>query len=491
MCRSGAFFFGLILLLAAGARALEVRETLWGFDGRVVPGRMNPVSLLLANPGNSNFDGVAKLRETAGIGGQSGAPFVQPIFLGPQSERWVQFEVFVSMGYEDFVLKWGRGAKDEFNLPHPTLGPPARVLLGDPANPFAAGGSLKNFPDALFPTTVSATDALDGVVLDYAPRWEPARREAFVDWLRRGATVIVLPSTNGEFPQFTEQLAVLNIAGDSAHVGAGTVLRVRAARREAGERLFEEHGFPLLELAKPKAAIVYNLEQTLFSRLAQLTRPNLRWSLLSALTVLYILVIGPAHYRWGRRLDYRVSIGAFVGCVGIFGIVFAVVGRRGNGEEQTVHSLAIARPIEPGRHDVTQWVSAFATRGDIYALTHAAPSNLYAAVSNEPVNGQIMNGRGGQFIADIPLFSSRQFLHRAVMQGDDTSVTVGKWQDENSLLTALVLKTGAAFPREIVEAVARFQDRFYRLKKNGDRLTISDVEPGQRFEDFLPQKTVQ
>lgn len=492
MCRSGVFFYGLIfVLLGLNAEALEVRETRWGFDGRVVPGRMNPVSLLIANPGNNSFDGAVTLRETAGVGGHNGAPYVQPVFLSSRTERWVQFTVFINAGYEDFVAEWGRGARDRFQLLRASTGPPARVLLIDAANPFASGGAMKVFPDALFPTTVAATDGLDGVVLDYAPRWEIARREAFVDWVKLGGKVIVLPGTNGQFPQFTEQLAVLNISAESVRVGAGTVLRVTATRKEAGERLFTERGFPTPELKQATPPIVYNLEQTLFQRLAQLTRPNIPWWLINSLTALYILVVGPLHYYWARRIDYRLSIGAFVGCVGIFGFLFSVVGRRGYDEAQTVHSLSIARAIEAGRYDVTQWISAFATRGEIYPLTHRAAANLYAASSNEAINGQILNGKDGRFIADIPQYSSRQFVHRAVMPGDDTSATVETLESGVEVLNTLTLKVGPGFPRNAFEIRARYRDHFYRMDLRGDQLTLANAERAQPVAAFLPQATVQ
>ncbi|MGB8170959.1 MAG: hypothetical protein WCF18_25880, partial [Chthoniobacteraceae bacterium] len=480
-----------LLFLAGRGWALEVRETRWGFDGKVVPGRLNLVSVLISNPGQATFDGVITLRETTGVGGGSGAPIVQPIFLSARSERWVQFAAFINAGYENFEIEWGRGSREHHALMSATAGPPARVLLIDASNPFASGGGLKVFPDALFPTAVAATDGLDSVVLDYVPRWEAARREAFGDWVRRGGKVIVLPGANGQFPQFTEQLAALNISGTSAHVGAGTVLRVAAARRDAGERLFAEHGFPMLELKQGSPAVVYNLEQSLFQRLAQLTRPKIRWWLINSLTALYILVVGPAHYRWARRIDYRLSIGAFVGCVGVFGFLFAAVGRRGYDEAQTVHSLSIARAIEPGRHDVTQWISAFATRGDLYRLTHLAPSNLYATVSSEKINGQIINGKDGQFIADIPQYSSRQFVHRAVMPGAETSVTVENLETGVEVLKSLVLKTGPAFPRDTIEIRARYREHFYLMERKGDRLELSANERGQTFAAFLPQAAVQ
>ncbi|MDQ3622497.1 MAG: hypothetical protein M3463_08425 [Verrucomicrobiota bacterium] len=481
----------LWLSIAAGAGALEVRQTLWGFDGRVVPGRMSPFSVLLANPGNAPFDGEVVLRQLGGLGGHSGAPYVQAVYLAPRSERWVQFHAFMDSSAHEFALSWGRGAKERVELDAPAAGPPARVLLSDPDNPFAAGGSLKVFPDQLFPTTVAATDSLDAVALDYAPRWEPARREAFLDWLRRGGLVLVLASLNGEFPVFGEQLDVLNFSGDSARVGAGTVLRAKAGRRQAGEQLFAGRGFPAPELKQQKEVAVYQLEQTLFERLARMTRPNIHWWLINTLTAVYLLIIGPAHYRWGRKIDYRLSILAFLGTVALFGWLFSVIGRRGYGESQTVHSLAIARSLGAGRHDVTQWISAFATRGDLYTLTHRAPANLYAAVSMEAINGQIVNGKDGRFIADIPLYSSRQFVHRAALPGDDPGVTIEAWEATDLHLQKLVLQAGPQFPKEVLEIRARFREGFFELQQKGDRLVLPGHARRQTFGEFLPRQRVQ
>ena len=118
----------LVLFGAARAEALEVRQVLWGFDGRVVPGRFNPVSLLMANRSGAAFDGVLTLGPNLGFGGPRGAAYVQPVFIGPQSARWVQFEVFMASGSEEFSLVWGRGAKERVDFDHERkTGPPACV----------------------------------------------------------------------------------------------------------------------------------------------------------------------------------------------------------------------------------------------------------------------------------------------------------------------------------------------------------------------------
>ncbi len=466
--------FALVLLGAARGEALEVQQVLWGFDGRVVPGRFNPVSVLVANRGGAAFDGVLTLAPTLGFGGSRGAAYVQPVFIGPQSARWVQFEAFIGAGPEEFSLIWGRGAKERevFDRQLPT-GPPACVWLVDANDTFARPGPFKAFPDQLFPTTVAATDGLDAVILDYAPRWEEARRAAFLDWLRRGGTVHVVQGANGELPVFAETLAVLNGDGETTRVGAGQVVRHRVPRTELTEKTLTARGFPPRELKTPQNPAIHNLEETLYQRLASLTRPKVSWWLLNALTFLYIAVIGPVSYRTARRMDYRWAIGGFLAVVALFGLAFSIIGRRGYGESQTVHSLAIARSLGGARWDVTQWLSAFATSSGQYTLTHAAPANLYAtSTSGDTAAGQILNGKDGKILAEIPLFSSRAFTHRGVMQGDDLGVTVENWETQSGVLKTFVIKPGPGFPSATTDVVALYENRIYELTRNGANYTL-------------------
>ena len=458
--------FALVLLGAARAEALEVQQVLWGFDGRVVPGRFNPVSVLMANPGGGTFDGSMTLAPTLGYGGPRGAAYVQPVFIGPQSARWVQFEAFIGSGVEEFTLVWGRGAKEReaFDRQLPT-GPPACVWLVDAGDAFARPGAFKAFPDQLFPTTVAATDGLDAVILDYAPRWEPARREAFLDWLRRGGTVHLVQGANGELPVFADTLAALNGGDETTRVGAGQVVRHRLPRTELRPETLTARGFPPRELLKPQNPVVHNFEETLYQRLASLTRPKVSWWLLNSLTFLYIALIGPVAWRLAKRMDFRWTIAGFLGVVALFGVAFSIIGRRGYGESQTVHSLSIARSLGGARWDVTQWLSAFATSSGQYTLTHAAPANFYAtSSSDDAARGQILNGKDGKFLAEIPLFSSRVFTHRAVMQGDDLGVTVEKWEVNRTVLSTLKLKPGPGFPKEAFNVAALYRDRVYKLK---------------------------
>ena len=72
---------------------------------------------------------------------------------------------------------------------------------------------------------MAATDGLETAVLDHAPRWEEARRQAFYDWLFRGGRLDIFKGIDGNFPRFTAQLAELNTPAEHFRVGRGEVFR--------------------------------------------------------------------------------------------------------------------------------------------------------------------------------------------------------------------------------------------------------------------------
>ncbi|MEP6667646.1 MAG: hypothetical protein ABJF10_00750 [Chthoniobacter sp.] len=472
-------------LLAAPLYALEVEQTLWGFDGRVVPDHFNPFSVLVSNPGNLAFDGALSLvLNGSGPGGNAslrGASYVQPIFLAPHTSRWVQFSVPGTHSAGPSELRWGRGAKEFSDVDGPlSTGPPSCVWLRDLDSPFTAGGSLKSFPDQLFPTSAVAAESLDAVVLDHVPHWEPARRDAFLDWVRLGGTLHLVPDTNGALPAFGGDLKELDAQDEVTRVGAGRVVHHAIALREMSEQYLTAHGYPARTLENVKGPILYDMESTFFRDLSSLTRPKVSWTLINLVMIAYVAVVGPMHNYFRRRIDYRVSILIFLGCVAAFGAALGIIGRRGYGESQTVHSLGIARALGGGRVDVTQWISAFATAGDRYTLTHRAPANLYASDRfAETGSGLIFNGKDGYMLMDIPLYSARAFTHRAIMTGDDTSVTVEKWGSDSygsdfrtpGTLHDLRLRTGPGFPQHARAIHAVYKDTIFELELHDGVLT--------------------
>jgi hypothetical protein len=469
--------------------ALEVKEMRWGFDGRAVPGRFNLLSIRVAEPGPAPFEGELRLFETRGLDQTVGAPYVQPLYLTPGTERWVQFVPFVNSEFE-MRLRWGDREKERVPVPAPKFGAPATVLLIDPASPFAADARLKAFPEDLFPTSVALTDGLDQVALDHVPRWDAPRREAFLDWLRRGGIVHLLRGPSGH-PIWEGDLAVLNTVATRERVGAGTVVKHDVTRGEFSEGFSKDAGYAVREIVNEQTTgpILYHFDQMLLRSLASLTKPKVAWWLLYLLTIAYLVVIGPVHYRWSRKIDYRVAIAGFLGTVAVFALAFIIAGRRGSGERQAAHSISVAQALGGNRWDVRRWTNAFATSGDYYRLSYAAPGNYFSATSDtEAVNGRILSGRDGYFDVDIPLYSSRPFLHRAAMNGPGSEVQVVEWKSNR-----IELQLAADFPEEKADAWARHGGRFFPLTVAKQQLTWSQTssEPPQEEPAFFAQDHMQ
>jgi len=291
-------------------------------------------------------------------------------------------------------------------------------------------------------------------------------------------------------PVFEGDLSVLNIVATTDRIGAGTVVRHEVAREECNDDYLQKRGFPLRGELKRENNYsgLYGFNEGLLQKLASLTKPNVQWWLLYLLTIGYLVVIGPVHYRWSRKVDYRVAIGGFLGTVAAFSVAFIFAGSRGAGEIQTAHTVAVAQSLGETRWDVMQWSSAFATTGDRYRLTHLAPTNLYSAPSEvESVNGFVVNGKGGFFDVDIPLYSARPFVHRGVMTGPSAGLQVLQWKPE-----LLELQTGEGFPDDVLECVVRRGDYILPMRRDGGKWVWNQkISSATDVESYFDQTTLQ
>ena len=497
LCIAGAF---------SRASALEVRQVFWGFDGQVVPGTFNPVSVLVANPSFAPFDGQLQLLpDLSGGQAAAGGVFAAPCYLAPGAARWVQFYPYFhndsSPNSSGWTLVWGSGPGGRFDIDAPTLAAPARVWFEDPDAVSASTASvrLKHFPDDLFPPTVCAADGLDTAVLDHVPRWEAARRAAFLDWLRRGGTLHLLPDPTGREPVFADELALLNTPLETLNVGRGRVVHHHGAPGDLlrdNALLAADPPAPTLEKGGQQIT-VYEMDDNFFQGLNRLTRPRVHWALLYTLTALYLLAAGPGHYFWSRRQrDYRLALLALTGVVVLFAFLFGYLGKRGFDEQSKVLTLAYAQALDGNRYDVTQWSNVFVTNGGVYTLTHPAEYNLYSSgTSEESTAGIALSGRGGAFRADMPLFSTCAVTHRGVMTGDDTTANPTLWQtsDGGENLAALRLTLPAAFPTaRLGPAWVRYRGGFYpvhaahgALELDGARSKADEFLSAQSLADTL------
>lgn len=499
LMRTTAFLAALVVCLLSNnsCHALEVESIRWGFDNHVVPKKFNILSILIVNPSPSPFEGVLLLEKRWLNGSVVDAPQIEPLFMGPNSRRLVTFYPYVLHSAETWkITAQGLGGVDfERTLDSPPAGPRAFVILEDPKAIGRSSGSLQRFDETIFPPVSSATDALQGVVLDHAPRWDEPRRVAFLQWLQAGGQLHLFQGPGGNFPEFTSILAVLNAPLDRFHVGAGTVVRHPLATSKLTSEYASEHVYPKND--RPKATAnqwnsnnygYYNQsidDYEILTPLRNMTRANHNWMLIYLLAFVYVLLIFPGCYLVARFIkDYRVVYLVLVVTIGLFSVALAGIGGRGYGEQSAVNAVAIARPLEgpqlkegqPAPFEVSQWTQVFVIGGDKYSLAHHGAAALYTtAQMEEKVAGAIMNGVGGRMEGiDIPPYSSRGFAHRTNIPSRPFGLEVETWTGTDDDLKSLVLVPHGVFPEKPTELLALHRNNFYHLVQKDGKLQLGN-----------------
>ncbi len=488
------------LLIATPASALDVVDMRWGFNGKVAPNRFNLLSVQVQNPTPQPWEGEIVARKSLGGAGSVDAPVVEKVSLAPFSQpTWVRFYVYItadgwgsSASNENWRLTWKRG--EGIDVPQPRVAKYQRVVLTDSSGMLRKGGALKQMPEELFPAFVTATDALQVVAIDHEPRqWSPGQKEALLDWLHLGGTILLTHGINGKLPEFTGPLSVLNSPLEDGRHGAGRVLRIaRTANsidadeaRQILAGLPKNHVGPQekpedpIDMLDPTLQAQVNQGNTygegqdpfhsssFLGQLKNMTKPDHNWLLLHFMFWVYIAMVFPGCYILGRRYsDFRVVYAGLLGTVLLFSLLFSVVGQRGYGESTAIHSVAIARPLPDGGLDVTSWSNVFVTGGARYDVRHNGKGTLYSTCNQaESVNGTIVNGAEALFNVDIPPFSNREFAHR--------------------------VKLASPAPKLKIESMKLEEGRLAQLSLSVDGLKMEDVNPfmyllyGNRFHSLL------
>ncbi len=480
----------LVAMLAAPASALQIADVQWGFDGHVVPDRVNLLTLRLVNETGVPFKGTVHLIKIEGAATYVGAPQAQEVFLTPGGTRWIQFYTWNNRSEESWRLSWGdrigRFSAGEDLQKQPKFGPPARVLLNEPGSLLASRARVITFPEDIFPVTVSATDGLWSVIMDHPPRWEPARREAFLDWLHRGGIVHVIYGPDGRFPIFAGDMAFLNQDKDRYPVGSGRVLRHKLRRDDLTEDALVDAGCRGLSLESSQSGYGgIRPEEIFFTSVKSFTRAEHPWGIIFTIVVAYFIVVGPVNFLLARRWrDWRRTTILHVSVVVAACVLLAWLGRRGLGETAAVNSFAYARPVAPGVYDVTQYVNAFAVSGGTYTFQYPSPKDMTphsifaSCVDEEAVKGVIRNGPEGTFEADMPLYSERPWVWRGKMKGPDLGLEVESWPNVEDP-RGLSIRCGGGFPEDIMQAWAVVGAKLQPLVKQSGRLVAE-----QSNEDF-------
>ncbi|MEZ6051753.1 MAG: hypothetical protein R3C02_10245 [Planctomycetaceae bacterium] len=483
-----------IIFAADDTTSVTIEQTRWGFDNKCVLRTFVPLSILVRNDSPNEFEGTLRLTRGLRVTEQIDAAIEQDVYVGPLSSRWVQMMPYVMGDWEQWSLSWVGQEDDPSQLPTPNAGERATVLLYDPDQLQTAGGVLNRFPADLFPTSITALDGLRGVVFDKPPRWQGARREAFLDWLRSGGRVYLLQNEQGEYPTFGDSLSVLNRDDETFSIGNGTVRHIPVSASaidlqtandlilhdEAGryntkswQKFRKTEGYdgrmPLINQSG------WDRDTELLGHLQDLSRFKRNWLAIYGLAVLYVLALFPGCYWLGRRLKrHQWFYVGFLTFVGLFSVGFVSLGRLGAAHTARIRSVAVARQLDEGLFDVTGWSSAAVNQGGDYLIEHAGTGRIYTAGSEiEKVRGRIVGGPEAHLEANIPPASTRSVIHRTRQEGPALGVAVSRIAFDSGQLGQLSIRTGEGFPVKPLSVHAWHQNHVFEMKLNGPEWTIT------------------
>ncbi|WP_339728166.1 hypothetical protein [uncultured Gimesia sp.] len=496
------FCVGILLILPSSAFAIDIEETIWGFNNQQSKGMCIPLSLKLSNNTPEVFDELVQLNRLQYSGSKVGAPLCRKIFLAPYSSQWVQFYPYIIDERQDeWSLNWGprfiysrkfsRNGAAYKKTPN-AKAPLSRIVLTSSNSLSQSGSRFKRYPEELFPPMVTATDSLDEVILDHVPRWDTARKESFMDWLYRGGTLHLLPDSSGANLNFTTSMANLNTPQDHFRVGSGLIIRHQGKLTQLTESLIESkvqdaHAEESPAVAPAQSTTKENKQATtqqeddsyyfgdvnakLLQTISEMTRPDHNWSIIYVMTGFYILLIYPGCYLFNKKqksYHYRNSLLFLLITVALFSTVFWSIGKRGYGETTTINSLVIASPLEGDQYDLKCWVNTFVTSGAEYQFSSAGNGIIFTTAQEaEKVRGAIFNGLDGSFYSDIPPFSARSFMYRIKAPYKEQNIKVIDYEvNTNSELTSLLIEASSALPDNISKVQVMYDLKIYELKQS-------------------------
>lgn len=492
----------ILLCLPSSVYALEIEEVIWGFGNQSTQQKMIPLSLLLSNNTPEVFDEVMFLNRQQFNGSKVGAPLIRKVYLTPYSSKWVQFYPYIiDQGQNNWSLNWGPASiysrkissrRNVSTTNENATRNPSRIILTSLDALSRSGIHFKQFPEELFPPSVTATDSLDEVILDHVPnRWEAARRSSFMDWLYQGGVLHLLPDSTGANLIFSSSMNELNAPFQYFRVGAGLVVRHEGKLKELNQEklLLEIEKVHEIELAginisqslKEKKKKRNTNNQTnndyqfgdtnigFLQKLSSMTRPEHNWVMIYLMTFVYIFVIYPGCYLFNKRQKgYRNSLLFLLVAVALFSTIFWSIGKRGYGETTTMNSLIIAEPLQDGQYDLTCWINSFVTDGAEYQFSAVGEGVIFTtAQETEKIRGRIFNGVGGGFVVDIPPFSDRRFMYRIKSPYQRQNFEVIDYKiEKDSTLSALAILVGSPLPENITRIQVLHGRFLYDLKQS-------------------------
>lgn len=492
---------------------LQVGEIRWGFDGRGEENTFLPLWVDVQNIGNTPWQGQLELRRMARGSVQFGSTLAVPVHLQGDEFRQVQFTPFIVDYREDYLLSWGPDPQHQVDVPQFNPGESATMLIFDSDAITPSNSVFRRLPAHQFPTSVTATDGLRGIILDAVPFWQGARARAFEDWLRRGGRVYLLHDESGQFPTFPQTLNVLNRTDDRFSVGRGFVRRIPRQAREftldqARREIFNDdligidaaqsvsnstlvvNSNPGSAVLNPRASLNWTRNADIFLTLRKQVEFKRNWWLIYVAVGCYLLTLFPGCYQIGtQRREVRKFYAAFAGGVVLFSLLFASLGRISGNEQSRLQSAVLAHSLGGQNYDVTGWSLIRNLNAGEYALQHPGSGVLYSTANEfEQTRGVMLTGPQSEIRWQLPHDSRQTLLYRSRMQAslpEPQLISAGNAEQQVNRL-AFDITAFAKSPPLLAYMVA--QERLYEMQQNGPLLKINPRRGTIALEDYLKRE---
>jgi hypothetical protein len=504
-------------VLAQPDQQVKIAETIWGFDRRVVPSQFMPLSILLDNLSDEPIEAVVSLRQVSGMVRDVGGTTSQPVFLGPNSRRWVQFYPYISstMASWKVSLVTAEGRRQEFDdLDQPrslfrsesgAAGSEddslPTVILDPPGVGSRIPTTVRHMPAEIFPPYATATSGLYALYLDHVPDWETPRQQALLSWLKHGGQLHLLLDQNSQPLHFSGPLAPLNDPFPRFPVGQGTVFRHVVQRSGVTEQMVRTASSPLRESADetppayPQSDTVFASRPSIvdddevFEELRGVTQPEHAWWAIFLLSMLYVGLIFPGCWLLSRNrtLHFMATYGAIAGLAALFSLFFLAIGRRGYGESTVMHTLALAQAEDATNWSVFSYDNLFVTEGDLYSIDDRDHEALLASgATDERVDVDLISGNQAGFSSRIPPFSSQALISRRRLTLPDWQVQLLSIDQTGPLLSSLTVGFGGAFPvGPEVQYFVLFGRTVHEATVSAGRQELVLKAVSHRLQDFL------
>ncbi len=476
---------------------LVVSETRWGFDNTVQAHAFIPLSIHLQNV--ADFPWAGKLKLSRGVSNKPvGMPIEFEVTLQANESRWVQVVPFIIDDFEDWTLRWGPGKNHQAVLSNLQKGPRATVLIFNTDAVSPPGGPLRRLPEELFPTSVTATESLRGVIFNTPPFWHGARAQAFIEWLRAGGRVYILHTENGSFPSFNKPLDFLNFEQQSLTLGRGVVKKIPLKLEEvdidyARKQIFNDDW----NVRKQPIAVrpnsydyqftsSWNRYSEIFRELRPLTIFQRRWWLIYLCAFAYLGVLVKC-YQIGRRNE-RVSYfyGAFFSSVLLFSGLFIALGQLGASVQNRLRSVSLVQHIHEDTYEVTDWAIAANVNAGEYKLVYNGTGNLFSTCSEmESVSGKFITGLNGEVDLKMPPATLRTLMQKRRVTLTMKQPHIEAIDNSTGGLLDLSISTKGCFENSIIKAFAIHRQVIYPLEEKTSLLRLQEKKQSANLKGEL------